>query len=122
MRHLKNSIASINNDYLEDIELCTLLTAVVENLGNDLNSGDQPVRLSSDKAFQHFDGLSGWKECFNVDLGKQKFVFRRVETYLNTLQTKTESHLEDLGIISLQNREKEVLIVSVLDLIFVFTL
>ena len=49
MRHLKNSIASINNDYLEDIELRTLLTAVVENLGNDLNSGDQPMGLSSDK-------------------------------------------------------------------------
>ena len=32
MRCLHNSIASINNDYLEDIELCTLLTIVVENL------------------------------------------------------------------------------------------
>lgn len=32
MRRLQNSIASINNDYLEDIGLCTLLTIVVENL------------------------------------------------------------------------------------------
>ena len=32
MRRLYNSIASINNDYLQDIELSTLLTAVVENL------------------------------------------------------------------------------------------
>ena len=32
MHHLPNSIASINNDYLEDIESCTLLTTVVENL------------------------------------------------------------------------------------------
>ena len=32
MRRLHNSIASINNNYLEDIELCTLLTTVVENL------------------------------------------------------------------------------------------
>ncbi|RMX41509.1 hypothetical protein pdam_00013090 [Pocillopora damicornis] len=32
MRCLHNNIASINNDYLEDIELCTLLTIVVENL------------------------------------------------------------------------------------------
>ena len=28
MRRLHNSIASINNDCLEDIELCTLLTTV----------------------------------------------------------------------------------------------
>ena len=32
MRCLHNSIASINNDYLEDIEMPTLLTIVVENL------------------------------------------------------------------------------------------
>ena len=32
MCYLHNSIASINNDYLEDIELCALLTTVVENL------------------------------------------------------------------------------------------
>ena len=32
MRRLHNSIASINNNYLEDIELCTLLTTVMENL------------------------------------------------------------------------------------------
>ena len=32
MHRLHNSIPSINNDYLEDIELCTLLTTVVENL------------------------------------------------------------------------------------------
>ena len=32
VHYLHNSIASINNDYLEDIELCTLLTTVVENL------------------------------------------------------------------------------------------
>ena len=32
MRRLHNSIASINNDCLEDIELCTLLTTVAENL------------------------------------------------------------------------------------------
>ena len=32
MRRLRNSIAYINNDYLEDILLCTLLTTVVENL------------------------------------------------------------------------------------------
>ncbi|PFX13554.1 Fibrillin-1 [Stylophora pistillata] len=31
MRRLHNSIASINNDYLQDIELSTLLTTVVEN-------------------------------------------------------------------------------------------
>ena len=32
MHRLHNSIASINNDYLQDIELSTLLTTVVENL------------------------------------------------------------------------------------------
>ena len=32
MRFLYNNIASINNDYLEDIELCTVLTTVVEDL------------------------------------------------------------------------------------------
>ena len=32
MHRLHNSIASISNDYLEDIELCSLLTTVVENL------------------------------------------------------------------------------------------
>ena len=32
MRYLHISIASINNDYLEDIELCALLATVVENL------------------------------------------------------------------------------------------
>ena len=32
MRRVHNSIASINNDHVEDIELCTLLTTVVENL------------------------------------------------------------------------------------------
>ena len=32
MRRLQNSIASIKNDYLDDFELCTLLTTVVENL------------------------------------------------------------------------------------------
>ena len=32
MRRLYNSIASINNDYLQDIELSTLLTTAVENL------------------------------------------------------------------------------------------
>ena len=35
MRRLHDSIASINNDYLEDIELCTVLTTVVENLHVD---------------------------------------------------------------------------------------
>lgn len=32
MRRLHDSITSISKDYLEDVELCTLLTAVVENL------------------------------------------------------------------------------------------
>ena len=32
MRRLHNNIVSIKNDYLEDFELCTLLTTVVENL------------------------------------------------------------------------------------------
>ena len=32
MRRLHNSTTSINNDYLEDIELCTLLTTAAENL------------------------------------------------------------------------------------------
>ena len=32
MRRLHNNISSIKNDYLEDFELCTLLTTVVENL------------------------------------------------------------------------------------------
>ena len=32
MRRLHNNIASIKNDYLEDFELCTLPTTVVENL------------------------------------------------------------------------------------------
>ena len=56
--------------------------------------------------------------------GKQKFVCRRVATNSNTLQTKIESHLarEDVGIISIQNLEKGVLIVLILDLIFEFTL
>ena len=55
--------------------------------------------------------------------GKQKFVCRRVVTNSNTLQTKIESHLawEDVGIISIQNLEKGVLIVLILDLIFEFT-
>ena len=34
-------------------------------------------------------------------------------TSLNTLQTKTEGHLEDLGVISFQNCEKDVFIVSI---------
>ena len=51
-------------------------------------------------------GLVVGKECFNVARGQQKFVSRRDVTYLNTLETKTESHLEDLGIILL---EKEFL-------------
>ena len=55
-------------------------------------------------------------------MGKQKFVCWRVVTYLNTLQTKFEIHLEDLGIISFQNFEKKVLIVSNFDLILEFTL
>ena len=46
--------------------------------------------------------------------GKEKFVCRTVETYFNTFQTKTESHLKDLG--------KGVLIVSIFYLIFEFTL
>ena len=29
---MHNSIASINNDYVKEIELCTLLTTFVENL------------------------------------------------------------------------------------------
>ena len=32
MRRLHNNIASIKNDYLQDFELCTLPTTVVENL------------------------------------------------------------------------------------------
>ena len=32
MHRLHNSMASINNDNLEDIELCSLLIAVVENI------------------------------------------------------------------------------------------
>ena len=32
MHRLHNNIVSIKNDYLEDFELCTLLTTVVENL------------------------------------------------------------------------------------------
>ena len=57
-----------------------------------------------------------------LSTGKQKFVCRRVVNYLNTLQTKAESHLKDLGIISFQNWEKGILIVSIFDLIFEFTL
>ena len=51
--------------------------------------------------------------------GKQKFVCERVVTCLNTLQTKTESHLENLGIISFEDGKKRVLIFN---LIFEFTL
>ena len=50
--------------------------------------------------------------------GKQKFVCERVVTCLNT-QTKTESHLENLGIISFEDGKKRVLIFN---LIFEFTL
>ena len=32
MQRVHNSIASINNDYVKEIELCTLLTTFVENL------------------------------------------------------------------------------------------
>ena len=32
MRRVHNSIASINNDYVKEIELCALLTTVVQNL------------------------------------------------------------------------------------------
>ena len=32
MRRLHDSITTINKDYLDDVELCTLLTTVVENL------------------------------------------------------------------------------------------
>ena len=32
MRRLHESIATTNNEYLEEIELCTLLTTVVENI------------------------------------------------------------------------------------------
>ena len=39
--------------------------------------------------------------------GKQKFVCERVVTCLNTLQTKTESHLENLGIISFEDGKKK---------------
>ena len=46
-------------------------------------------------------------------MGKQKFVCRRIVTSLNTLQTKTEGHLEDLGVISFQNCEKDVFIVPI---------
>ena len=51
--------------------------------------------------------------------GKQKFVCKRVVTCLNTLQTKTESYLENLGIISFEDGKKRVLIFN---LIFEFTL
>ena len=57
-----------------------------------------------------------------LSTGKQKFVCRRVVNYLNTLQTKAESHLKDLGIISFQDWEKGVLVVSIFDLIFEFTI
>ena len=32
MRRLHDSLTTINKDFLDDVELCTLLTAVVENL------------------------------------------------------------------------------------------
>ena len=35
-----------------------------------------------------------------LSTGKQKFVGGRAVNYLNTLKTKAESHLKDLGIIS----------------------
>ena len=39
--------------------------------------------------------------------GKQKFVCRRIVTYSNTHQTRSESYLEDRGMISFQNLERK---------------
>ena len=96
---------------------------LVGRVGNDFNSEDQLVGLSSNKSFLKFWPAKWLKR--NVSMlskSKQKFVCRRVVNYLNTLQTKAESHLVDLGIIPFQNWEKGVLIVSIFYFIFEFTL
>ena len=96
---------------------------LVGRVGNDFNSGDQLEVLSSNKSFPKFWPAKWLKR--NVSMlskSKQKFVCRRVVNYLNTLQTKAESHMVDLGIIPFQNWEKGVLIVSIFYLIFEFTL
>ena len=75
------------------------------------------------KAFSTFWPAKWLKRIVSMlSTGKQKFVCRRVVNYLNTLQTKAESHLKDLGIISFQDWEKGVLVVSIFDLIFEFTI
>ena len=107
----------------------------LKELSSKYGLGDFDVELYHMATFQFICSLSDdllsniltrWLKR-NVSMlrtGKQKFVCRRVVTNSNTLQTKIESHLawEDVGIISIQNLEKGVLIVLILDLIFEFTL
>lgn len=64
-------------------------------------------------SLQHFDRLNGWKGMFQCCTRANRSLCAE-ELYL---LKQPESHWEDLGIISFQNWEKGVLVVSIFDLV-----